>query len=198
MNDKQTIAAYDRQAAKYAELAKTDQAQQELDGFLKLVSSQGLILDLGCGPGHTAAEMIRRGFRVEAIDASPEMARLANDTYGLDVRVGDFGIIQDVDRYDGVWASFSLLHAAREECPLLLSNLHRALRPSSAMFLGMKLGSGEERDTLGRHYTYYSEEELVQLLGVTGFDVLSTTLGEGLGLAGHVEPWITIIARRAD
>ncbi len=196
MNDEQTIAAYDRQAAQYAELAKTDQAQQGLDGFLQLLAADAEILDLGCGPGHTAAEMVRRGFRVDAIDASPAMARLAKELHDLAVRVADFSALEAIGRYDGAWVSFSLLHAPRAAFPGHLTNIYRALRPNGALFLGMKLGHGEARDSLGRHYSYYSEDELEQGLSAAGFDILSKTLGEGLGLAGHVEPWITIIARR--
>ncbi|MEM9357053.1 MAG: class I SAM-dependent methyltransferase [Pseudomonadota bacterium] len=196
MSDEQTIAAYNRKSAEYAELAKTDQAQNGLDEFLRHVPSDGLILDLGCGPGHTAAEMLRRGYRIEAIDASPEMARLAKENHGLDVRISDFAAIDAVEHYNGVWASFSLLHAPREQFPILLGRMARALTSGGALFLGMKLGSGAERDALGRHYTYYTRDELVEFLDVAGFEVLTETLGEGMGLAGHVEPWLTILAVR--
>ena len=55
MSDAQTIAAYNKEADRYAELAKTDPAQEGLTSFLELVPIGGLVLDLGCGPGHTAA-----------------------------------------------------------------------------------------------------------------------------------------------
>ncbi len=196
MSDEQTIAAYNRQSAEYAELAKTDQAQKGLDEFLKQVPTGGLILDLGCGPGHTAAEMVRRGYCVEAVDASPEMARLAKEHHDLDVRICDFATIDAVDHFDGVWASFSLLHAPREQFSILLASVARALTLGGALFLGMKLGVGAERDALGRQYTYYSRNELVEFLEAAGFRVLVETPGEGKGLAGHVEPWITLLAVR--
>ncbi|MEM8977687.1 MAG: class I SAM-dependent methyltransferase [Pseudomonadota bacterium] len=196
MSDEQTIAAYNRQSAEYAELAKTDQAQKGLDDFLRHVPTGGLVLDLGCGPGHSAAEMLRRGYRVEAVDASPEMARLAKEYHGLDVRICDFASLDAVGHFDGVWASFSLLHAPREQFPLLLARVARALNSSGALFLGMKIGCGAERDALGRHYTYYSRDELVEFLEAAGFGVRIETPGEGVGLAGHIEPWITLIAVR--
>lgn len=194
MTDARTIAAYDHQAAEYAELAKTDEAQQGLDSFLRLVRSGGLILDLGCGPGHTAAKMVKLGYCVDAIDASPEMARLAWEQYQLEVRLCDFAAINVLDHYDGVWASFSLLHAPREQFPLLIDQVARALKPEGALFIGMKLGEGSGRDRLGRHYSYFSEDELVDTLSASGFMIRNHTSGEGLGLAGHVEPWMTLIA----
>ncbi|MAI47399.1 MAG: class I SAM-dependent methyltransferase [Hyphomicrobiaceae bacterium TMED74] len=198
MSDAQTIAAYNKEADRYAELAKTDPAQEGLTSFLELVPIGGLVLDLGCGPGHTAAEMVRRGYLVEALDASAEMARLAKELHGIDVQICDFANFNAVGRFDGVWASFSLLHAAREDFPVSLANINRSLKPNGALFLGMKLGAGDERDKLGRHYIYYSEPELVSLLADAGFETLTRTLGQGLGLAGRVEPWITIISKRPN
>ena len=196
MSDAQTIAAYNNEADRYAELAKTDQAQEGLTSFLELVPIGGLVLDLGCGPGHTAAEMVRRGYRVEALDASAEMARLAKELHGLDVQICDFASFNAVGRFDGVWASFSLLHADRKDFPVCLTNINRSLKSDGALFLGMKLGTGDERDKLGRHYTYYTESELIGFLADAGFEPQTITHGQGLGLAGHVEPWITIVAKR--
>ena len=98
--------------------------------------------------------------------------------------------------YDGVWANFSLLHAPPEEFPGHLLRLNRALRKHGLLHIAMKLGSGTERDQLGRFYAYYSEDELVDHLASAGFSPLETTIGEDKGLAGSVEPWIAICAAK--
>ena len=81
------------------------------------------------------------------------MARLAKELHGIDVQICDFANFNAVGRFYGVWASFSLLHATKEDLPVSLTNINRSLKPNGALFLGMKLGVGDERDKLGRHYT---------------------------------------------
>ena len=90
MSDPKTVAAYDDKAEDYAQLVAKDAEHPTLIAFLDRLAPDSLILDLGCGPGHAAAVMRDRGFRVDAIDASPEMVRLANATNNVSARVGDF------------------------------------------------------------------------------------------------------------
>ncbi len=58
----------------------------------------------------------------------------------------------------------------------------------------MKIGAGEARDTLGRFYTYYTEEELKERLAESGFTVTQTRRGNGEGLAGGVETFVILTA----
>ena len=197
MTDPATIAVYSKAAHDYANgFARKKNVEQELDmtGFLALVPDGGRILDLGCGPGHWAATFEDAGFKVEATDATPEMADLALERYGIEVRVEPFDALDAVAEYDGVWANFSLLHAPRTEFPKHLERIHRALRPGGALSLGMKLGSGEGHDRLGRFYTYYSMNELAELVAAAGFTVTQTRCGNGKGLAGGVETFMVLTA----
>ncbi len=56
----------------------------------------------------------------------------------------------------------------------------------------MKTGTGEERDSLGRFYTYYTEDELTKLLQDAGFTPFSSATGREKGLSGDMADWITI------
>ena len=58
----------------------------------------------------------------------------------------------------------------------------------------MKLGTGEKRDTLGRFYTYYTAEELEDILTQASFTLTFQRNGQEKGLAGDVEPFIMIAA----
>ena len=60
--------------------------------------------------------------------------------------------------------------------------------------LGMKVGTGEKRDALGRFYTYYSVEELTEILVTAGFTLDYKKEGKEMGLAGEVEPFVMIKA----
>ncbi len=192
--DAKTLKAYEERAGQYAGLTSGSDAYPTLSLFIGAVAAGGRVLDLGCGPAHTAAIMSRAGLSVDAVDASPEMAKQALSLYGITVSLQSFDDLDADARYDGVWASFSLLHAPRRDLPRHLGAIHRALKPGGVLFLGMKTGSGERRDRLGRWYSYYRVKDLKGLLQGAGFSVTGTHEGRDKGLSGDVSPWVVVAA----
>lgn len=195
--DPETLAVYEAQADAYARRFARTEPDPTLEAFLDALPPGGAVLDLGCGPGAASARMADRGFAVTALDAAAEMVALAARHPGVSARVATFDDLDAVGAHDGVWAAFSLLHAPRAALPGHLAAIHRALRPGGRLMLGMKTGTGEARDRLGRAYTFYSEAELDALLATAGFAVLSRRTGAEAGLAGTVDPWIVLVARRS-
>ncbi len=100
------------------------------------------------------------------------------------------------DIFDGIWANFSLLHAARSDLPRYLAAIAHALKPGGVFHIGMKTGQGTKRDGLGRRYTYVGDTELTGLLTGVGLIPFARWTGEGKGLSGDVEPWLVIQARK--
>ncbi len=197
MSDQETLAVYARAAADYAKgFARSKDTFHEPDyaAFVKALPSNGSVLDLGCGPGHWAARFHADGYRTDALDASAEMAEYARATFGIEVQVGPFETLKTEAQYDGIWAFFSLLHVPRADFPAELDRVKGALKPGGVLSLGMKLGAGEGRDSLGRFYAYYSEDELQQLLSHAGFTVQQSRRGNGEGLAGGVETFVVMTA----
>jgi SAM-dependent methyltransferase len=140
--------------------------------------------------------MRNNGFEIDAVDASAEMVKLANETHNIGARQATFDDIHEANAYDGIWANFSLLHASAQDFPRHLSALYRALRPGGSFHIGMKLGAGSKRDHLGRFYSFYSQPELTEFLTIAGFVVDDASTGEETGLAGTVEPWIVLRAHK--
>ncbi len=194
MSDQNTISVYDEQAAKYASMTESEARDKQLLDFIANVPYDGHVLDLGCGPGHCATAMAKHGLRVTAIDASAEMVTMAAKHEGVTALQGTFDDMQDIATYAGVWANFSLLHAPRADMPRHLKSIAKALLPAGRFHIGLKLGESESRDALGRFYTYYTVEELTDLLTNAGFTITKTTLGRGAGLSGEVSDWITVAA----
>ena len=192
MTDHKTISVYDSQVSDYMEITNQQPVDTTLLGFIARFKPNDYVLDLGCGPAVSSATMREHGLRVDPVDASEEMVKFANSTFDIGARQALFEEIEAMGAYDGVWANFSLLHASSEDFPKILNVLHQALKPKGILHLGMKTGQGLKRDKLGRYYSYYSEAELRSHLADAGFKVLKTELGEGLGMAGEVEPWIAI------
>jgi 2-polyprenyl-3-methyl-5-hydroxy-6-metoxy-1,4-benzoquinol methylase len=84
-----TQSSYDRIAAEYAEhyhneLARKPFDRVMLDWLAARAASLGPICDMGCGPGHIADYLRRRGAQVQGIDLSVEMVAQSR----ADVRAG--------------------------------------------------------------------------------------------------------------
>ncbi len=192
--DAQTLSVYDQRADDYANMAVDADQNTMLKHFIQSMPDNGHVLDYGCGPGHAAAEMQHNGLIVDAIDASPKMVRLAAENSNVNVQLKSFDDLDAVDIYDGIWASFSLLHAPKSEFPRHLKAIHNALVSGGLLTLAMKLGQGEKRDGIGRFYAYYSKLELCDQLIAAGFKPGSHVLGESVGLAGERAKYIVINA----
>ena len=75
-----------------------------------MTGAEGRILDLGCGSGRDTKYFVDLGYKVNAIDASKEMVRLASIKSGLEVKHMSFELFSPDLQYDGIWACASLLH----------------------------------------------------------------------------------------
>ncbi len=190
MTDNDTIATYDAKARDYADLVASDAHNASLQAFIGLMPKGGRVLDLGCGPGAASAHMRAVGLVPDPIDASQGMIDLAKSKFGLDARFGTFDDITGAAIYAGIWANFSLLHAAREDMPRYLWALHRATKSGGTIHIGMKTGAGMERDAINRRYTYVSVDELAGLLANAGYTVNHTKEGVERGMAGTMDPYV--------
>lgn len=196
MSDAATISVYDRKADDYASLTDAFNTDDpNLRAFIAACPSGARVLDLGCGPGTSAAIMARAGLQVDAVDASAEMVARAATHPGVTARQASFDEMATLPGgYGGVWANFSLLHAPRADFPRHLSDLKSVMLPGAVLHIGMKLGSGEARDAIGRFYSYYSDDELTAYLQKAGFRVHDRSFGSGTGLDGAVSDWIVLRA----
>ncbi|MCD9149405.1 class I SAM-dependent DNA methyltransferase [Pseudophaeobacter flagellatus] len=193
MSDPETLQVYDTRAADYAARNRDHLLQDpRLQSFIAACPAGGRVLDLGCGPGTSAQVMAKAGLQADAMDASGEMVALTNAQDGVTAWQATFCDLAQDAIYDGVWANFSLLHAPRQDLPLHLAAIKRSLKPKGAFYIALKLGKGEARDTLGRLYTYYEEDELKNLLKTAGFTVLDCSYGKGKGLDGKMARWISV------
>jgi SAM-dependent methyltransferase len=165
--DDDTLRFYRRNAESYAGWAKAPSTR--LKGFLALLPQGGSILELGCGAGNHAVEMLAAGFTLRATDGSPEMAAIASRRLGHPVETMRFDELDEHEAHDGVWASACLLHVPRDELTGVLGRVHRALKQNGVFYASYKIGHGDGgRDSLGRYYNYPSPEWLQSAYAASG------------------------------
>ncbi len=196
--DPQTLGVYSEEAAKYATRDRKERADGFLDPFIAMMPVGAVVLDLGCGAGWAGALMQERGFDVHGLDATPEMAALAQAKLRNKVRVASFESVDEISTYDGIWASGALLHVPKAEMPALLARLARALKPGGLLLATFKSGTGEARDKIGRFYAYYSLDELQQLFGaVSGITLEGHLQSTGTDFTGNINTVYALKARRS-
>ncbi|NVB84421.1 MAG: class I SAM-dependent methyltransferase [Kofleriaceae bacterium] len=111
-----------------------------LDAFAERVG-QGLLLDIGCGPGHVARYLAERGANVEGVDLSPEMIAEARAACpDLAFRVGDmFDLPYDAASAGGIVAFYAIVHTRELRRPF--EEFHRVLAPGGVALVAFHVGT---------------------------------------------------------
>jgi SAM-dependent methyltransferase len=203
-----TVTSYDDSAEAYRDHAPdmSEETAAALDRFVAALPTGARVLEIGSGSGRDAAAMESRGLSVRRTDITPGFIRLlraqGHDADVVDPLADDLADPARPDpteggSYDGVWASASLLHVRREDLPQVLANLASATRPGGSLHLAVKEGDGARFSTHGsvagpRHFTFWREPALREVLGAAGWDVAELTRTTGQ----RDETWLDVISRR--
>ncbi len=181
MGEDSTLLYYEKQAAAFAENTVHVDFQAVTGRFAGYLQPGALVLDFGCGSGRDTKYFLEQGFQVEAMDGSEELCRFASDYTGIPVRHMLFQELEEVEKYDGIWACASILHVPKAELPEVIGRMSRALKDGGYIYTSFKYGIFEgERN--GRYFTDLTEKSFAELL--SGFPELSM-----------VEQWISMDAR---
>ncbi|MBC8717364.1 class I SAM-dependent methyltransferase [Ochrobactrum sp. Marseille-Q0166] len=189
-----TLGFYADNAANYA---ASSSVNRKLDSFLKHVRPAGLILELGTGSGQDAKAMLACGFDVDPTDGSPELAAQASALLQRPVRQMLFHELDTEARYDGIYASASLLHAKRADLPNIVRHMHRALKPGGWLWASFKDGLGEGYDALGRYYNYMSADEIAHIwMDNAAWSAVSLESWQGSGYDQKPTLWHSVMSKR--
>ena len=100
MNDEETLGVYAREAETYDTRFSEKGIDPDQQAFIEAVRPGGRILDLGCGPGRSAAIFADAGFSVLAVDAVAEMVALAARHPAVEARQATFEDIPELGEFD--------------------------------------------------------------------------------------------------
>ena len=186
---------YDLEAPDYSdELYPTTSHEAFVGRLLETCPPGGLVLDAPCGTGKYFDLVRAAGRSVVGIDQSAGMLAQARGRQ-IAIRLEQVGL-QELAfnaEFDGSMTIDAMENVPPEEWPLVLANLHRAVRPGSHLYLtveeisdadidaafgdstsrGLPVLRGEviEGDTAGYHY-YPGRDQVLRWLADEGLDVV--------------------------
>lgn len=163
--------------------------------FLSAIPERGLILDAGCGSGRDTLAFKDRGYLVMAMDSSEEMCQLAGEYIGQSVFLCRFEEMDFRVRFNGIWASASLLHVSSQDLGDVLQRLYNHLRPEGVLYASFKYGDFEgERN--GRYFHDLTEEKAKVIFESVGFRVEKIWITSDVRRDRESEKWLNILVRR--
>ena len=142
----------------------------------------------------------QRGFDVVGLDVTTAMLQIARSRMAGRCLQADCRCLPFRDAiFGGVWASASLLHLAKGQVKVALSEVRRVLRTGGAFYSSVKGGDADglmvtTRDVrLPRQFAHYRREEWTALLGDAGFAVEEFTVDNPDAIPPDT-PWLAAYA----
>ena len=143
MSENRTLDYYNKNASSFAETTMDVDFHDTQKHFQKVLPEQGYILDFGCGSGRDIKYFLSQNFRVDAIDGSEELCRIASDYTGIKVKKMLFQELDEIEKYDGIWACSSILHLTQNELKTVLGKMVKALKRDGIIYTSFKYGDFE-------------------------------------------------------
>lgn len=195
MSDK-TLEYYNTNAEKFFESTCSVDFSQVQCEFLNLLMPESYILDFGCGSGRDTKYFLEHGYRVDAIDGSEELCRIASEFTEIEVRQMLFQELREKEKYDGIWACASVLHVMKKELTDILQKMCNAVKVDGIIYASFKYGNFEgERN--GRYFSDFTEESFSKLVKRVHGLIIEKMWITGDGREGRGdERWLNIILRR--
>ncbi len=191
-----TIEYYDNMAKNFVEDTVSVDFKEIQDKFLKLLKEGDSVLDFGCGSGRDTKYFIEKNMKVDAIDGSVELCKIAQKYTGINVRPMLFQQLDEEEKYDGIWACSSILHLPKKELKGIFEKMLKALKKGGIIYTSFKDGIFEgERN--GRYFTDFTIQDFRKF--VSNLEELSI---EEYWITNDVrqgrgdEKWLNIILRK--
>lgn len=196
MNNK-TLDYYNQNADQFVKGTVSVDFKKTQDKFLEMLSGKR-ILDFGCGSGRDTKYFIEAGFEVVATDGSEELCKSASEYTGIAVKQMLFQELDEIDRYDGIWACSSILHLSKRELIDVFVRMISALCQNGIIYTSFKYGTFEgERN--GRFFTDFTIETFEDFIE----DIRNISI-EDYWITGDVRPgreeeqWLNLILRKTN
>ena len=198
MQENKTLEYYNKNAESFVEGTVAVDFEQTQLRFIAKMKAGDYILDFGCGSGRDTKYFLEKGFKVDAIDGSEELCKKASKITGIEVRQMLFQELNEVSKYNGIWACSSILHLPKSELKVVLRKMLIALKDHGVIYTSFKYGDFEGMRN-GRYFTDFTLEAFQEFI-----KEISGAAIEGSWITGDVRPgrgeekWLNLLLRKTN
>lgn len=163
MKENETLKFYNENSEEYFNNTVNLNLESLYKEFLKNIPKKSNILDVGCGAGAASKYFLDNGYKVSAFDGSKKLAIKSSRYLKQKVDNYTFQNFKYKEKFDGIWASASLLHLPKSEIKPILKKLNSYLKPGGTFYFSLKEGEGEK--VIGdRFFSFYTQNEVENLI----------------------------------
>lgn len=198
--EQETLDAYNKNATAFATSRnKKGDWEQEKKKFNQYVP-HGKILEVGCGGGRDAKDLLKMGYDYVGTDISEGLLKEAqkNNPTATFLKQSVYELDFPENTFDGFWACAVLLHMPKERMKEALHSIHTVLKDGGIGFISLKKGEGQgfvEGDHVGisykRFFSFWEEDEFKSILEENGFEVV-----ESYELEHSNKPWLVFFVKK--
>ena len=169
---------YDKIASWFSKNRNTALMEKEyLDDLIKLIPTEGYVLDLGCGTGKPILEyLISKRLNVTGIDASKEMLSIAEKNFPeIEFLLQDMRFLNLNKKFDAIIAWHSFFHLPIVDQPSVLKYFKKYLNPNGVILFTSGTEFGEKWGVNGGECLFHaslSTDEHAKLLKKHNFKIL--------------------------
>lgn len=195
MSDK-TIEYYNQNANSFVAGTISVDFKATQDRFLSRLKVGDYILDFGCGSGRDAKYFLGAGLKVDAIDGSEELCKIASAYIGIEVKQMLFQELNEHEKYDGIWACSSILHLPKDELKSVFNIMVAALKTGGIIYTSFKYGIFEgERN--GRYFSDFTIETFIKFIqDVENLKLDEYWITEDVRPGRGEEKWLNLILQK--
>ena len=196
MSNINTLSYYDEKAKEFCENTVNADVSPQRDRFLSFLKESASILDFGCGSGRDTKAFLELGYKIEAIDGSIELCKTASEYTGIEVKNMLFQDLNDVEKYDGIWACSSILHVSKADLKSVLKKMVTALKDDGVIYTSFKYGDFEgERN--GRFFSDFTEESFREYISdCSDVSIVDSWITGDVRPGRGEEKWLNLILKK--
>jgi SAM-dependent methyltransferase len=195
----QTIKTYDDSASELAEYFNGIGARvDDIELGLKLadIGSDAQVVEIGCGDGRDAVEIVGRVGKYDGFDPSEGLLKIAHERLPTVSFVkADALSYEYPENLDVIYAFASLLHVNREDLKDVLTKVSQSLRSGGIFFISLKerpiYVEEVKEDEYGKRMFYYYNPAIIKEIAGTSF----CSIHEDHQKIGKTE-WFTIVLKK--
>lgn len=164
-------------------------------GFSFVTKQDPKVLEIGCGNGREAREILRHTCDYTGIDISEAMIALAKENAPTGrFEVADVENFEFPKNLDIIFSFASLLHSPQEQTRQILRACYKSLNESGISLISLKYGEYREEtreDEFGLRTYYFYTPQLIKKLAGNKYKVVWEDIQELRG-----QKWFTIILQK--